>query len=215
MLSEGRIMALIFLAYTLLVLAAGAAIHWYLTKPDPVPRDTVAGQVVQADGSVVLTRVPVDKIPDPPAHQLPKGAVEERRVHVVIRPYAVPVQEKTSAAGEAELKPSECREVISAATCPPIHVDLSLIRDATGRRVVASSPDGDVIEGLDIPVESAVITVRHPKTEIGADYGGRGTYAVRVMHEFSVLGVPVLLGPAVINTPDSGAAVAVSFGIRF
>jgi hypothetical protein len=41
--------------------------------------------------------------------------------------------------------------------CPPTHVDLSLIRDGDGRRVIASSPDGRVIGGFDVPLVAGLM----------------------------------------------------------
>jgi hypothetical protein len=42
-----------------------------------------------------------------------------------------------------------------------VKVDLQLVKDGDGRRVVASSPDGQVIGGVDVPVEAAINPVSH------------------------------------------------------
>ena len=89
-----------------------------------------------------------------------------------------------------------------AADCPEpeaITIDLSLVRDKTGRRVVASSPDGQVVGGLDIPILDP-LPAPPPANEIGADYYNKDTYTVRYVRTFSVLGFPVGAGPAVLKT---------------
>ena len=44
---------------------------------------------------------------------------------------------------------------LSGDDCPPVTIDLSLVREKGGsRRAIASSPDGAIVSGLDIPVET-------------------------------------------------------------
>ncbi len=111
---------------------AAAAFGWWFGQPNPV-QETAAPEVRQADGSVVLERRP-----DPhakPKQQIPRKAKVERVAQVTVQPDAI------AEAG----KP-----------CPPVTVDMTLIREPDGmRRVLASSPDGQVVGGLDIPVETA------------------------------------------------------------
>lgn len=111
---------------------AAAAIGWWAGQPKPV-QETAAPEVRQADGSVVLERRP-----DPhakPKQQIPRKAKVERIAQIVVQPDAV------AEAG----KP-----------CPPVTVDMTLIREPYGmRRVLASSPDGQVVGGIDVPVETA------------------------------------------------------------
>jgi len=110
----------------------GGAAGYLLGRGDaPLPESIApAPAQLQLDGSVVLERRPV-VAPAKAPHQLPRGAVEERRIAVTIQP-------------ERE-------------DCPPAQVDLSLIRDGDGRRVIVSSPDGRVIDGLDMPIEGGLI----------------------------------------------------------
>lgn len=72
-----------------------------------------------------------------PRHIIPRGAKLEREMSVTVKPKARPFDNKTS-----------------CPPCPPVTVDMSLVKmpDNT-RRVIASSPDGDVVGGLDIPIE--------------------------------------------------------------
>lgn len=112
-------------------LVAAAALGWWLGQPEPVQETTAPAQH-QADGSIVLERRPN---PDArPKQQVPKKAKLERVAQVTVQPSAAP-------AGQP---------------CPPVSVDMSLVRESDGsRRLLASSPDGTIVGGVDVPVESA------------------------------------------------------------
>ncbi len=131
-------------------IAVGLGIGWKLWSPKAPVVETYAPQVKQPDGSLVLERKP--QADAKPAQQLPQGAKLERVVQVTVQPNqppANPVSPRPS--GSDVLAPAETRP-----PCPPVRVDLSLVRmpDLT-RRVIASSPDGQVVGGVDIPVEAA------------------------------------------------------------
>lgn len=87
--------------------------------------ETPAVAVRQPDGSMVLERKPDAKAK--PVHAIPKGGKAERVVRVDVQPERV--------------------------DCPICIVDLTLVRmpDDT-RRVVASSPTGTILGGLDVPL---------------------------------------------------------------
>ena len=113
-------------------LVGAAALGWWLGQPAPVV-ETAAPEQHQADGSVVLERRPDAKAR--PKQLIPPKAKLERVAQVTVQPAAVP------AAGEP---------------CPPVSLDLSLVReDDGGRRLLASSPDGTIVGGVDVPVETA------------------------------------------------------------
>lgn len=138
-------------------IAVGLGIGWKLWKPKPAPVETAAPPVRQKDGSQVLERRPM---PAAEANRLvplpviPKGGVVERRMQVVVQPNTGPGSSAplsasgVSVPGETGAAAQTTAEVRS----PPIRVDLALVRmpDQT-RRVIASSPDGQVIGGVDIP----------------------------------------------------------------
>lgn len=119
-----------WIAAMLVTLAALSGITWWhdqRTKPEPP-----APEQLQADGSIILERRPEPTAK--PKQHIPKSAKVERVMQVTVQPDA-PIPE----AG----KP-----------CPPVTVDMTLIRDLDGsRRVLASSPDGQVAGGIDIPIE--------------------------------------------------------------
>lgn len=147
----------------------GFLIAWGIYRPKPAPPETAAPQVVQKDGSIELQRAagpgktgektrgnPRLK----PAGIVPDGAKVLRNIQVTVDPRpnlsdglskksGNPVEGKTSSQ-DASLS----RAIgPGASTCAPVTVDLSLIqlKDKT-QRVIASSPDGKVVGGLDVPV---------------------------------------------------------------
>ncbi|MGH8443896.1 MAG: hypothetical protein ACREVL_01460 [Solimonas sp.] len=121
-----------YVATLLLAFAAGGLLAIRLMRGElPTPEQTAPAVAVrQADDSLVLARV---QQADPGAapHAIPKGAKEERRIRATVQP--------------------------KRGDCPPLRVDLSMLRDGDGRRVVASSPDGVVTEGSDMPIEAVLL----------------------------------------------------------
>ncbi len=158
------------IAVLVLGVALGLWGGWKLWRPQSRPKpETYAAATTQKDGSVVLERKPDPKAK--PAQDVPKGAVVERVVQVVVRPGpavlpSIPAEAPSSLGSipAAFLAPSVPHE------CPPVRVDLTLVRmpDQT-RRVVASSPDGQVVGGVDIPVEASK-PVRDLKWAAGTSY---------------------------------------------
>lgn len=137
-------MSRLYLALLILVAmvcgAAGSFIGYHWGGAKPVPEDvTPAPAVTQKDGSVIAERVAPPAKPTKPPHQLPMGAKEERRFSVTVQP--------------------------KKADCPPVSLDLSLVQVDGGRRVVASSPDGEIIAAQDMPIEAAFIA---PKPRLWA-----------------------------------------------
>jgi len=140
--------AIIAIALAVL-LGAGYWIGVKTSAPTPEIIAPAAAQS-QPDGSVVAERRPVAGPPKPAPHKLPAGSVEERRVSVTVQPRA---RIKLPAVAEQSSAPADC---------PPVTVDLSLVRQGDGRRVVASSPDGDVIGALDVPIEAGIMPTSRP-----------------------------------------------------
>lgn len=123
-------------------LAASTFLVWiwfayWVMRPEAKVMEPPAPEVRQADGSLVLERKldPAAK----PAKKIPAGAKVERLVSIKVKP-------NPPAANPAQ--------PTSAADCPEAQVDLSLVKmpDET-RRVIASSPNGAIVGGLDVPVE--------------------------------------------------------------
>jgi len=147
-------------------LALGIGIGYLIWGQHGIP-DAPAAEHRQADDSLELKRqpVPVANV-GTPAHQLPRGT-EIRRVAVTVQP--------------------------KAKDCPQQRLDLSLVSDAGGTRVIASSPDGRVVEGTDQPIVGALALDQSRPWAAGISFAGRQGFGVLVQRDFwrTRLGVEV------------------------
>lgn len=171
---------------------AAAAAGWWLGKPKPV-QETAAPEQRQSDGSLQLERRP-----DPharPRQKIPRKAKVERIAQVTVQPKAV------AAAG----KP-----------CPPVTVDMSLIREPDGmRRVLASSPDGQVVGGLDVPVETAAPPAEPKRWAAGLSWAHTDqTAGVWIERDVPVFNQVVRVGVEV-NQERSGVETRMRLGLAF
>ncbi len=119
----------VVLLIALLSFLAGGIIGW-LAHDGPVtaPEDTrPAPARRQPDGSLLARRAAPPS--SPPPHALPRGSRERRRIAVTAQP---------------------ARE-----DSPPLTLDLSLVEMDGGQRIVASSPHGEVLAALDMPIVPA------------------------------------------------------------
>lgn len=164
------------------------AIGGYWLKSTDMPRAevvTAAPEVRQADGSVIAERQPLSK-PTPAPHRLPKGASEERRVSLKVKP--------------------------RQPDCEPVRVDLSLIREGDGRRVVASSPDGEIISALDMPIVAALMPAPARPWAAGGSYDPiQRRYGAWVERDIARLRV----GADVVQTETGQLKAMVRVGWRF
>lgn len=114
---------------------------WYFYKPVQII-ETKAPELRQKDNSLVLERSPGHV---KPSQILPKGSKAIRVVNVEVQP--------------------------SQKECPVCKVDLTLVRmkDNT-QRVIASSPTGVVLSGLDVPLSTILVQKEHPWAA-GVSYG--------------------------------------------
>lgn len=105
-------------------------------KPALPVVETAVPEVKQTDGSIIVERAPDARAK--PRHEVPKGAKVERVASVTVL------------GGGLKMPGGEIKH------CPPVTVELSLIREMDGgKRVIASSPDGQIIKAIDIPIETA------------------------------------------------------------
>lgn len=134
------------------VLLLGGYLFGVKTSAPKTEVVTAAPQVTQSDGSIVVERKPEAR-PSKPPHKIPKGSIEERRVGIKLQPDAF----------------------VSAEGCKcdpePVSVNLSLVRDDQGRRVVASSTGGKVVGALDVPIETALMPPEPHPWAAGLSYG--------------------------------------------
>lgn len=137
-------------------LVLGLLVGWWWGRPVALPLEASAPAVRQADGSLVLERKP-DQSPPPAAHNIPRGGVEERRVSVVVKPArgVVRTDPPDPAHVPADVSTKQpTLDHVDSCDCPPVTVDLSIVRmPDKGRRVIASSPDGKILSGVDVPIE--------------------------------------------------------------
>lgn len=171
-----------------------------------VAKETPAFAVTQRDGSQIIKRDPDAKAK--PAHQIPKGATVERIVKVIVKakPEAAPTIPRTSSQWS---EPGHIADVGKMIDCPPVNLDLSLVRmpDET-RRVIVSSQNGDVLDGIDIPVESAKPVSDEKKWSIGAIYYSNKAYSARVERDLGSARLSFdLLKSGVDIVPGIGVAV--------
>lgn len=140
----------VYWAATAFVIAA-IVIMTVLLWPRPQPViETAKPAVVQPDGSTIIERT--DTQPNAkPVQQIPKGAKLERKMSVTVSPKIVMA---SGIRGNGTME-------MSKEMSPPVTVDLSFIREKDNtRRVIASSPDGEIVGGLDIPVETLMYKPR-------------------------------------------------------
>ena len=190
--SDARKMVIAFTLYSAFVFAGGLAAGYRLYHSESIS-EGYAPPVVQKDGSVVLTRDPEAK-PDAPAPKLP-GKVD-RTVVVKVKP-------KPSKKPEP-VKP-DANGLCPVLECPALTVRLDLIQQEEGRRVVASSPDGDIVGGIDIPVEKW-IKRNENVWAIGATYDSGKRIGGFIDRD---------LGPLRVGVEADRDAVRVRAGIRF
>lgn len=170
----------------------------------PVAKETPAFAVKQRDDSLILKRDPDAKAK--PAQEIPKGAMVERIVKVIVK--AKP--EQTNSVDSTKWPdPDHIADVGKMIDCPPVNLDLSLVRmpDET-RRVIVSSQNGDVLDGIDIPVEAAKPVSDDKKWAIGAIYYSKKAYSARVERDLG----PLRLGADVMKT---GNDLVAGVGIMF
>ena len=184
------------------LIVLGIALGWYFFRTEPPKPETYAPAEAQADGSKVLERKPQANAK--PAHKVPKGATVERIVKLEVKsePVNAPSALQTGA-GKAEAP--------ATTDCPPVQVDLSLVRlPDESRRVIASSPNGEIVGGVDIPVESAA-----PYKELKWAAGLTANPLERTLGGFidRDLG-PLRLG-AEINQIKDGYDLRLKAGVRF
>lgn len=178
------------------LIGAGYFAAEYLRKPGI---ETAAPEVKQADGSDVLPRAPDAKAK--PKHQIPKGAKVERIEEITVLPPTPP-------------EIARCTSV----RCPPVKVDMSIVREADGgRRVIASSPDGQIIAGVDIPVETAAPPAEPKQWAVGLSidpiHQAPGIWVERDLSRFR-LGVEINQTRRAINAPV-GVEARVRLGVTF
>lgn len=188
-----------------LIFAGGMAVGWKVYGPRPGKVETNAPAQRQSDGSLVLQKAPDAQAK--PAQRIPAGGRVERIVQVVVQPSAAatdPTPGGLPPAGGAHL---------GAIPCPPVRVDLTLVKMPDGlRRVVASSPDGVVTGGVDIPVEDAPRPAPRELRWSAMGLVGYDTFRQRRVYGCAVA---YTKGPFALTAGALDRSVFVGAGVRF
>ena len=181
----------------------GMALGWQLWKPRITPAPKPQPEVIQEDGSHVAA---VDTShPAKPPHQIPHGATVEDVVHVTVRPN--PVQPPSALPASQSAIP----------VCPPVTVDLSIVRMHDGsRRVIASSPNGAILSAVQIPAEPVRKEPKALKWGAGIDYTVTPWGDVKSLvgqRTWGPLAVLAHAGVATANLPNGARVSGVSYGV--
>lgn len=171
------------------VLAVAGGALWHYTRPPvPIPEVLVAApEQKQDDGSTVVRRAP-DPHPAPPPHVIPKGFHEESREQLTVAP----------------------SPAAAASGCPPVRIALSVVSDDHQHRVVASSPDGQIVDAVDIPIVAPLVMPPPLKWAAGLSYSTQRETGVWLERDIGRLrlGVEVAKGA---GSPRAEVRVGVAF----
>ena len=177
--------------------ALGLAIGWKLYKPTQIIETAQSEQVLEDLNVTVLQRLP-ENIAPPPPKELTKAAKKvggklERTAHIVIQP------EPT------EDSPPDCK-------CKEVKMDVGIVDQGDGKRIIAYAEDGTILAGRDVPLEPYT-AVKETKWEVGAvinveEPSKLGAYASRKVGPFSV-------GLQAAQTREDGWVAFGTVGIRF
>lgn len=195
-----------------IVLALGLLIGWLIWRPRAAAPELAAPARVLPSGATLIERRPENPVTAPispdikqAVREIGHGAKLERQIQLRIQPRASVSPPATANAlpGAPPLAPA----------CPPITLDLGLVRlaDQT-QRVVARSADGILLGGLDIPVQAPALPWS-PKWAAGAIYRPQdrayGGFIERDLGPFRV-------GADVTQAHDGiGISAAIRVGVRF
>lgn len=193
-----------------LIFAGGIATGWYFYGPKADQAEQYAAPVRQKDGSMVLEKKPGASAEADAAAAKPeiqKGGKIERTVVVTVKPRAKP----QPPAEPVQPNPDGTCPAAQAQECPPVTVRLDIVkvRDDV-RRVVASSPDGDIVGGIDVP--PAEPTMRKvPAWAAGASITQDKRWGVFLDRDVG----PFRVGAEAGKAEAGGAEFRLKVGLRF
>jgi hypothetical protein len=198
----------------IVLVLAGFLLAWGIYRPKPAKPETPAAAVREKDGSLELEREPSGISSTAPAGtkplradpDIPKGGKVVRVVEVTVDPGKA--QRGVQTPGKGTIVDPGGPLV---ARCPPVTTDLTIVRmPDKSERVLASSPDGTVVGGIDVPVQAPKI----PRIQRWTAEGlvGYDTHAGR-----NVVGgqVSYSRGPFVASGGVIGGTAFVGAGIKF
>lgn len=207
-----------YIAVAVVVLTAA----WWAWSPAPKKPETYAPPVNQVDGSVVLEKKPMADAK--PAAAIPKGSTLVRKASITVQakvPTAsvsgtLTVESIVQQAKSMMVMPEPEVQATDKQDCPPVTVDLSLVEmPDSSQRVVASSPDGVILGGVDIPVRDAEPQPEPKLWAVGAAISTRQNLGVWIERDLGFL----RLGAEANTTGNESGVRSVEIwgkvGIRF
>ncbi len=139
-------------------------------KPQIVVQHSASEKRIDKD-TIILAKEPDKNVKaDIP---MPKGATLDRVVKFSVKQKAKPkdIQEAPQTHRQQGDLGGKTGDKPLDELCPPIDISLALITDKDKQqRVVASSPNGDIVGGIDIPAHDLTIPAEPKKWAIGASY---------------------------------------------
>jgi len=211
--------AIFTVALILFGFSAGMGLGWKLWKPKPPIQETAAPAVRNSDGSLTVARTPETVAQAQQVFQtpvLPKGAKVERKIEVTVQPTQAtqvpalpqegPAMSQNKAATPPEVKLGS-----------PIRVDLTLVLmpDQT-QRVIASSPDGTVVGGIDIPLVPDAPPPKQLKSAAGMELSLNpwgNTKSLVAQHDWAFMRFGARVGVATMTFPAGGMQRGIDAGV--
>lgn len=196
-----RRMLLTVLSYVA-VLVMGVVVGLRTWKSTTTIAETPAPEIRQQDGSLVLERRPrtlseVPKVVKLPA--IPKNTVVERVVTVDVQP-----------------TPSDGVPGGIPTPSSPVSVTMTVVREKDGtRRVIASSPNGTVVGGIDIPIAPNDAPRKELRNAAGVSFNPQSkTYGLWIERDYGRARVGAEVRQE-RHLSSAGVAVSIRVGIRF
>lgn len=200
----------------ILVLFIGFFVAWAIYRPRPSKPEVPAMAVRQKDGSLELERKGTQAPGVPggikPAQIIPKGGKVERIVQLTVQPLNLPISPGRIGGIQPPITPGDRVSGLNGTPkSKPLEVDLTLVRmPDNSRRVLASSPDGQVVGGIDVPIgEPKLPRIQRWTAEALAGYdshAARNVFGGEVSYQ---------KGPIAVSGGIIGGTAFVGAGIRF
>lgn len=185
----------LLLAWTIICLAMGALIHrqWFADEVVAIHEQSLP-PASMPDGSELLVRDASAKL-DTPAPVKPIRHTVVRTAEVVVKPQAIDLPERRVG---AVLCPAERVE------CLPVDIRWDLLRRADDTfRVQASSPNGEILGGVDVPREPLFALRRRPNSLTA--FGGEGVGGAIYLRD---VGARVAVGGGALDLAGEAVPVA-------
>lgn len=195
-----------------LVLVLAMSVSWYVWSPKPAPPEIYAPEIKQSDGSIIMEKTPNASVK--PTFKVPKGATVERVIKFAVQA-KTPVSNTDGQSGTTEKVTLSDSTKKAAVVCPPVNVELALVRNSDETKsVIARADNGEIIGAVDIPVEAAKPIVKPKLWAIGAVANpAKETYGAFVDRDFGWLRTGLQLNQIESRTLPS--QYWVKAGIRF